>query len=439
MNKNFKYCRSALPVIMFGLSALLLSGFNFGISETGQGIYVAVKSGDCLETTVYFGETQTRDTTNIHAPEMKNEYYLTVKDVLDDGCQVKKGDKIMEFDSSSFQKEIESAKNELEVAKAEYEKTSFDLKNRLIELDLDIRRKELELDKAKVMVVENSTIISKIDLEKSRLNVKMAELELKQAQSSRQEFEKEQKISLVVKELQIKEAEKKMADQQEKITRSVILAPRDGIIFKPFVRLNNEMGKVEKNKVVSPGDKLLEIPDLENYQGIVYISPSDTKFVNKGDQVNLFLTAQPDKKLQAVVETKDNYPVTRNERLGRNDPEGALEENKAILSIIDNDPILRPGMSFRAEINSIIASQSLYIPVIAVNSDEEKPYVWVKSMQGADEKRQVVTGRSGISFIEIVSGLKKDEMIRIDVAAATEEKEESEDNEDGAASPAQND
>jgi len=428
MNKISKLFRSALSVFFFGLCILLLSGFNFGLSEAGKGIYTAVKSGDCIETSVYYGEAKTRETTNIHAPEMKNEYYLTVKDVLNDGCHVKKGDKILEFDSSSYQKELESAKNELEVAKAEYEKTSFDLKNRMIELDLDIKRKELELEKTRVMVVENSTIISKIDLEKSKLNVKMAELELKQAQGSRQEFEKEQRISLVVKELQIKEAEKKMADQQEKITRSIILAPKDGIIFKPFVRLNNEMGKVEKNKVVTPGDKLLELPDLENYQGIVYISPSDTKFVNVGDLANLYLTAQPDKKLKAVVETKDNYPVTRNERLGRNDPEGALEENKAVLSIIDNNPTLRPGMSFRAEINSIIASQSLYVPVIAVHSDEERnPYVWVRSKLGADEKRPVVTGRSGISFIEIVSGLKKDEMVRLDVAAPKEKTAEESD------------
>lgn len=428
MSKTFKRCRSALPALVLGLCVLLLSGFDFDLSESGKGIYVPVKSGDCIETTVYYGETQTRDTTNIHAPEMKNEYYLTVKDVLDDGCHVKKGDKILEFDSSSYHKELESAKNELEVAKAEFEKTSFDLRNRLIELDLDIRRKELELDKVRVMVVENSTIISKIDLEKSKLNVKMAELELNQAQSSRQEFEKEQKISLMVRELQIKEAEKKMADQQKKIDGSIIFAPRDGIIFKPFVRLNNEKGKVEKNKVVTPGDKLLEIPDLENFQGVVYISPSDTKFVNKGDQVNLYLTAQPEKRLKAIVETKDNYPVTRNERLGRNDPEGALEENRAVLSIIDNDPILRPGMSFRAEINSVIASQSLFIPVIAVNIDEEKSvYVLVKSLSGADEKRPVVTGRSGISFIEILSGLKKDEMVRLDVVAAPEETDEESD------------
>ncbi len=425
MNNSFKHFYRALPLFVLGLCVLFLSGFNFGFSEKPDGIFVPVKFGDCLESTVYFGEVQTKDTTNIHAPEMKNEYYLTVKEVLEDGCSVKKGDLILEFDSSSFQKELESAKNDLEVAKAEYEKTNFDLKNRLIELDLAIQRKELELAKAKVMVVENSNIISKIDLEKSKLNVKMAQMELKQANNSRMEFEKEKEVALVVKKLQVKEAEKKMEDQRTKIASSKVLSPRDGIIFKPFVRLNNEKGKVEKNKVVSPGDKLLEIPNLDNFQGTIYINPSDSKFVKIGDQVDLYLTAQPDKKLKAVVGIKDNYPVTRNERLGRNDPEGTLEENKVVIDILDHDEILRPGMSFKAEIKSIIASQCLYIPVIAVEKDEnDKPFVWVKNRTGEPEKKSVVIGASGISFIEIVSGLNKDDMVQIDAPAVKEDEEE---------------
>lgn len=428
MNKHFKPYKPVLTLVMLILVLILSSGFDFGLSESQEGIYVAVEHGDCIETTVYYGETKTRETTSIHAPEMKHEYYLTVKNVLEDGHLVKKGDKILEFDASSYEKELESAINELEVAKAEYEKTSFDLKNRLIELDLDIRRKELELAKARVMVVENSTIISKIDLEKSKLNVKLAEMEVEQAKSARQDFEKEQKVSLVVKELQIKEAEKKMEDQKKKIADSIVLSPRDGIIFKPFVRLNNEMGKVDKSKVVSPGDKLLEIPDLSNFQGTVYINPSDNKFVQVGDKVNLFLTAQPDKKLKAVVENKDSYPVTRNERLGKNDSEGTLEENEVTINILDLDPILRPGMSFRAEINTVIASSCLYIPVIAVNHEEEnKPYVWVNTMTGSDEKRPVQIGRNGITFIEIVAGLQKGEKIRIDLPVTRKDEEDKED------------
>ena len=428
MNSHLKGYRRFLPLAFLCICVFLLSGFGFGLDEPREGFFVPVKFGDCLEKTVYYGETQAKETLSIHAPEMKGEYYLTVKEVLEDGAQVKKGDQIIEFDSSSFYKELESAKNALEVAKADYEKTLFDLKNRMIELDLDIKRKELELAKAKVMVVENSTIISKIDLEKSRLTVKMAEMELKQAQVSRQDFENEKKVSLVVKELQVKEAERKMEDQKEKISSAIVLSPGDGMIFKPFVRLNNEMGKVEKNKVVSPGDKLLEIPDLTNFQGVIYINPSDTKFVQVQDRVSLFLTAQPNREFNGFVTTRENYQVTRNERLGKNDPEGTLEENKVVIEITGHDPIFRPGMSFRAEIVSVIASQCLYIPVIAVQKDEqEKPFVWVKKADGSSEKRPVSSGRSGITFVEIVSGLAKDELVRLDVVSGKEEEEESAD------------
>ncbi|MBU1108766.1 MAG: HlyD family efflux transporter periplasmic adaptor subunit [Candidatus Riflebacteria bacterium] len=425
MNSCSKGYRRFLSLLCLCCSVILLSGFGFGFDEPKEGFFVPVKFGDCLEKTVYYGETQAKETISIHAPEMKGEYYLTVKEVLEDGAQVKKGDQIIEFDSSSFYKELESAKNALEVAKADFEKTLFDLKNRMIELDLDVQRKELELAKAKVMVVENSTIISKIDLEKSKLTVKMAEMELKQAQISRQDFENEKKVSLVVKELQVKEAERKMEDQQVKISSAIVLSPGDGMIFKPFVRLNNEKGKVEKNKVVSPGDKLLEIPDLASFQGIIYINPSDTKFVQVQDRVSLFLTAQPDHEFKGFVTTKENYQVTRNERLGKNDPEGTLEENKIVIEITGHDPIFRPGMSFRAEIVSVIASQCLYIPVIAVQKDEqEKSFVWVKKTDGSSEKRTVSPGRSGITFIEIVSGLAKDELVRLDVVIGKEEENE---------------
>lgn len=78
--------------------------------------------------------------------------------------------------------------------------------------------------------------------------VKNAQLELDQAKKARQEFQEENRVGLGVKELQVKEALSKVAKQKEKIAKFVIKAPKAGIIFKPFVRLNNEMGRVEKKQ-----------------------------------------------------------------------------------------------------------------------------------------------------------------------------------------------
>jgi len=387
-----------------------------------DGIYACVVKGPMIEKTVYYGETQARDTINIHAPEMKGENFLTVMDVLDDGTPVKKDDIVIRFDDSSFQKELETAQNEYELAQADLEKGKFELKNRMIDLDLDIQRKNLELEKAKVMVVENSIVISKVDLEKSKLAVQYAELELNQAKNARKDYEKEYAVTLEMKQLELKEAEKKIQTQKEKIRKAVVRAPSNGVVFKPFVKLNNEMGKVEKSKVVSLGDKLLELPNLDHFQGIVYINPSDNKFIKASDPVSIFLTALPEKEFHGIVSSKDPYPMTRNERLGKNDHEGTLEENKVVIDIEGRDPVLRPGMTFRAQIDSIIASECLNIPRIAVKHDDtDGDYVMVKKAGFAPEKRPIKTGRTGISFIEAVSGLASGEQVRLDFPETAEE------------------
>jgi multidrug efflux pump subunit AcrA (membrane-fusion protein) len=386
-----------------------------------------VQRGPLCEKTLYHGETQARQSVSIHVPEMRDEHLLTVKTVLNDGDRVKKGDIVVTFDDSGFIREGETAKNELELAQAELERTRFELHNRRVDLDLGVQRRELELEKARVSVVENSTIISKIDLEKAKLSVKLAEMELEQARKARREFDQEYKVGMEVRELQLKEARRKLDRQTAKVAQSQVQAPQDGIIFKPFVRLNNEKGRVEPGKVVSPGDKILELPNLSDFQGIVFINPSDNRFVKEGDAVDLRLLALPEKPFRGVVQKKDGYPITRNERLGRNDPEGSLEENQVTIEITDRDPLLRPGMSFRAEITSVIASDCLFVPRIAVFPDQASgSFVLIPNTSPAGfETRPVTTGRAGISFVEVLSGLREGERISLlNLTPATDENAE---------------
>lgn len=166
--------------------------------------------------------------------------------------------------------------------------------------------------------------------------------------------------------------------------------------------------------MVSPGDKLLEIPNLNDFQGIIYINPSDNRFVQASDAVSLTLFALPETPLKGFVFRKENYPMTRNERLGKNDPEGSLEENKVFIEITDHDPVLRPGMSFKAEITSVIATDCLFVPRVGIQTDEASAtFLLVKTPSGGKEKRLIKIGRSGISFVEVLSGLNRGENIAL--------------------------
>ncbi|MDD2717235.1 MAG: HlyD family efflux transporter periplasmic adaptor subunit [Candidatus Wallbacteria bacterium] len=334
---------------------------------------------------------------------------MTVKEVLEEGIIVKKGDNVLTMDDSQFQKDLETAKNDLDTARAELESEKFDLENNRVMLDLDIKRKELALAKAKLSVVDNSVLISKVDLEKAKLEVKMAELELNQANESRKDFNKQYDAGLKMKTLRVETVEKKIKNQQENITNSMIKAPREGVVFKPFVRLNNETGRVEKGKVISPGDKLLDILNLGSYEGVIYVTQSEVRFLNQGDSLSVSLTAFPEKKFKAVVLSKAQYPQTRNDRLGRNDPEGYLKEYEVIIEIGENDPALKPGMSFKAEITSIIATECVYIPNIAIGNDKKGSFVI--SEKG---KKYLTLGKSSLNFTEVKSGLSKGEKIQLD-------------------------
>lgn len=382
-------------------------------AEPGS-ILAPVREGACRETFVAQGELEACESVSIHAPELQDTRLVTIKSVLDDGTPVKAGDVVVELEDSDFRRTLEAATNDAEVAEAELEKARFETKNEAIDLDLAVQRKLLELEKARAMVIEDAVVFSKIEREKARLGVELEELELKYAREALGEFQQKRDATLKVKELQLEQARRKIRVQEENIARSVIRAPAAGIVYKPFIRLNNEMGRIEANKVVRTGDKLLELPSLDRFRGIIYVPAVDYPYVRTGDPASLTLTVRPDLPCQARIAAREPYPVSRNERLGRNDPEGFLKEYKVTLEIPATDPIFRPGLSFRAEILSTIATSCVFIPRAALDgSQADRATVWVRSGAGL-ERRSVTTGRRGTTFIEVTSGLRPGDNVALD-------------------------
>lgn len=329
---------------------------------------VPVHSGDCVEIFTYRGELEASRSENIHAPDLREVNLMTIRRVLDDGAAVRKGDVVVEMEDAAFRISLATAKEELEVAQSELERVTFDLTNETTDLELNIQRQEIDLEKAKVMVVENSVVVSRIDLQKAKLAVELAQLEVDQARKARIEFDKKKAATLKVQGLQVEAAKRKIAVMQDNIDKGVVRAPKDGIVYKPFVRMNNEMGRIEPGKVVRPGDKLLELPNMDAFKGVVYIPSPDYQYIHIGDSATITLTVRPEVSFSAKVIAKDLYSVSRNERLGRNDAEGYLKEYKVILEIAGSSREFRPGMTFQADIGSLIARNCLYVPRVAVAS-----------------------------------------------------------------------
>ncbi|NLI79141.1 MAG: hypothetical protein GX442_22200 [Candidatus Riflebacteria bacterium] len=390
-------------------------------------VLAPVRQGDLVETFVFHGEMEACDSVQVHAPELQETRLVTIRSVLEDGTPVQASDTVVELEDGDFQRALEGARDEVEVAQAELEKVRFDLQNDGIDLELNVKRRELELEKARAMVIEDAIVFSKIELQKAKLGVEQAEMELKYAQAALGEFRQKREATLKVKELQLQQARRKIDIQQENISRSVIRAPGAGIVYKPFIRLNNEMGRIEAGKVVRCGDKLLELPNLDRFRGVSYVPTVEYPYLTPGSPATLTLTIAPDRVFPAVLESKEPYPISRNERLGRNDPEGFLKEYKVSFALSGTDPVFRPGLTFKAEIATVIATGCTFLPRAALaRPNGDRATVWMQAPGGAVE-RQIRTGRKGVAFIEVLEGLRPGDQVCLDFPLEEEGEDEDED------------
>ena len=371
-----------------------------------------VERGRCHEEIQCQGELRAANTVNIHAPEME-EHYLTVKSALENGTPVKKGDVVLEFEDNLYQLALHSAQQEVELKNAQRELTRFQLDDELIRGDLEIKRREIGVAKAETEIVRDQTITSPVEQKKAQLSVQLAQLEVAQAKAARRELDEKRKISLKVKDLEVDESQRKVDDARASLEKIVVRAPRDGVIYKPFVRLNNEKGRVERNKVVRPGDKLLELPSAGQFEGQCYLPGADVRWIKPCDLVTVALGVKPQTPFRATVLRKDPYPMTRNERLGRDDPEGHLKEFEVVIALDGVDPLFRAGLTFTATVDVTLAANALYVPRAAVHTEADRTsWVRVQSATGA-VKTPVQLGASGFAYAVIESGLSEGQVVLI--------------------------
>jgi multidrug efflux pump subunit AcrA (membrane-fusion protein) len=154
-------------------------------------------------------------------------------------------------------------------------------------------------------------------------------------QRQREALAKHDRNTLVVLEPQIRQAEAQMALAEEKLTRTHVLAPFDGIVVSGD--LSQLLGApVEKGKT------LFEIAPLDSYRLIVQVDERDVGYVAVGQVGTVVLTGRPADRLPISL-TKIT-PVTVAEE-GRN-----TFRIEAHLS--EHDLHLRPGMEGVARIDA---------------------------------------------------------------------------------------
>lgn len=204
----------------------------------------------------------------------------------------------------------------------------------------------------------------------------------------------------------LSQARAALVQARDNFDRSNIRTPIDGIIIQLDVKPGESVIAGTTN---IQGSTIAIIADTSSMLARLQVDEADIAAVALGQEADIYAAAFPDTPLAGVVE---RIATTARRAIGQQNLSFEVE-----VRLHDAEQIaVRSGMSARAEIFTESSDDALALPIQAVQFDEDadrgelRTHVFVDD-NGVARRRDVRTGLSSDSHIEILEGLELGERV----------------------------
>jgi multidrug efflux pump subunit AcrA (membrane-fusion protein) len=197
-----------------------------------------------------------------------------------------------------------------------------------------------------------------------------------------------------------------------------LVATMSGVVTKRYV----EQGELITSGVstFSSGTPVLQVADLSRMLVKATINEVDVHKVRKGLPVEITIDGAKGVLFRGVVRQVSPAAIGPGENVGAPRPDqGAVIRFSVEVAVTKPDQRLRPGMSARCTIVVQRRENVMRLPTDAVEGDGSSASVQLAIEQKKDgkpatryEKRPIVAGLRGDSFVEVVSGLKVGDKVK---------------------------
>ncbi len=357
------------------------------------------------------GEFEAAVSTPVHVPNFPGGAAMTIDFVAEDGTVVKEGDVILRFVKDTIEADLRNEKNTLDVAKSEMDRVRHQQSKEGIDLALTVKRRELELKRSEMQIVQGVNFISDLELKKAEIDVAKSKIELELAKKAQRSFRLKKATSLKIESLKVNAAERNVDERKKGLGMIDITAPVEGVIYAPQTRLNWQRTKALPGVVARAGDKVLEIPDLSTFEVHLYARQRDASLISVGDPLTVVPTIFPERTIKGKVKKKEEFATTRNERLGTDTPDGNLKEFLIIAELESSPKELKPGNTGKVTIESVVSETALLVPIAAIGEDEKGSFLTSEN----GKKKRVKIGRSNLTHAEVLEGATAGERVQLDL------------------------
>lgn len=346
--------RAGLRLVV-SIAAVVSGGLWAGCAETpatadpasapsGEAAVTHAEAADLPSTFLLTGEVRARTAHPLNVPHTPGQR-VQIRWMVEDGTEVRRGDKVFEFENSSFSANMEDmrlqaaeAVNALDRARAEARSAEADAR-------FEVERKRVELEKARVEAEVPEEILSGREYQDRQLALRKALVELAKAEADLAATREAQAAEVAVQRVELERKRREVRDAEETRDSLAVAAPADGVLLvgnHPW-----EERRLQLGDTVWVGLEVAEIPDLSRLEVQARLSDVDEGRVQPGAAARVTPDAFPDMRLTGTIE--EVSPVAR-EVEG-----GSLLRYFAVRVALDPVPAadrerLLPGMSVKVEV-----------------------------------------------------------------------------------------
>jgi RND family efflux transporter MFP subunit len=366
-----------------------------------------IKQKEFVEYQLVRGELKARNSTVISAPFGAGT--LQILTLASTGTMVKKGDVVVQFDTTTVQNQFDQRQTGVRSADAQIKQS--DARSRLDEEQkkTDVLVAAYNVERAK-LDVRKQEILSEIEAQKTALALADNEQKLKEAQVKVTSSHDSGKANTESVRLKKSKAVFDFKQAEQQLGSLTLKAPVDGMItVSPNRSGGGSYGNwpaFKQGDRAWPGAQIAEIPDLSSLRVVVSVDEIDRGKLALNQAALIHLDAVPDRDFNAYIAEistlgKPDYttwPPPRN--------------FDVILELKDKDPRLRPGMSANARIVLNRIADAIVVPAEGVFERNGRTAVYVVRGSRFEERTVTVAGR-GSGECRIKSGLRAGERIAL--------------------------
>ena len=303
------------------------------------------------------------------------EREMQIRWMVDDGAEVKQGERLVEFDAARLIQTIEERRLKLRQAEIDRESRERGATAEAERKRVAVDKAEVEADKARLDAAVPAELRAAVEWRKFQATWQEKKAALDKARLERDAYATTARSDVASARATEEKALRDVAAAEQALASMSLTAPKDGI----FLVGNFWQWGPEGPRKLQPGDTVWSgypvgtIPDPSEMEVQAALAESDLGRIAAGMTARCILDTYPDRVFEGRIEEVGS--VSR-ESGGRGFFSAATKPGFPVrVSLAKSDPLMRPGLSVRVEVVRAAWPKALTVPRGAVRFEKQGPLV----------------------------------------------------------------